>query len=121
MPKAAKVLEGLLRELPDLVAVAVVQTDTGATLAKHTTTDSLNPETAAAYNAEVVKQKQKALAALHLPGETIDDILISLSTQLHLIKLTPDGSKFIYLVANAQHTSLAMAREALRNSMEELE
>ncbi|QIX63563.1 hypothetical protein FY528_07835 [Hymenobacter lutimineralis] len=118
---AQKALAGLLKSLPALVAVAIVQADTGDTLAHHSTAGSLNPETAAAYNAEVVRQKQKALAALQLTTESIDDILISLTTQLHLIKLTADGSKFIYLVADARQTSLAMAREALRNSMEELE
>ncbi|UOQ53715.1 hypothetical protein [Hymenobacter cellulosivorans] len=120
-PRANKVIQGLVQALPGLLAAAVVQTESGVTLAQHSTTDQLNPATAAAYNAEVVRQKQKAMSALQLTGETIDDILISLSTQLHLIKLSADGSQFIYLVANAQDTNLGLAREALRHSMEELE
>ncbi|WP_245882917.1 hypothetical protein [Hymenobacter chitinivorans] len=120
-PKASRVIQGLVQALPGLLAAAVVQTDSGNTLAQHSATDQLNPATAAAYNAEVVRQKQKAMAALQLSGETIDDILISLSTQLHLIKLSADGRQFIYLVANARDTNLGLAREALRHSMEELE
>lgn len=120
-PKASRAIAGLVRALPSLLAAAVVHTESGATLAQHAASPHLNPATAAAYNAEVVKQKQKALATLQLTGETIDDILISLSTQLHLIKLTADGSKFIYLVTSTQDTNLGLAREALRSSMEELE
>jgi hypothetical protein len=82
-------------------------------LASHTNS-GINPDTAAAYNTEVVKQKQKAMAALKLQGETMDDILITLTNQLHLIKLVGDGKKFIYLVVNSRETNLAIAREVLR-------
>jgi hypothetical protein len=84
-------------------------------LASHTNSPNINPDTAAAYNTEVVKQKQKAMSALKLTGETIEDILITLSNQLHLIKLNNTGNKFIYLVVNQRDTNLAIAREVLRS------
>jgi hypothetical protein len=84
-------------------------------LASHSNSPSLNPETAAAYNTEVVKQKQKAMNALKLTGENIEDILITLTKQLHLIKLNAAGNKFIYLVVNSRETNLAIAREILRS------
>jgi hypothetical protein len=62
----------------------------------------------------VVKQKLKAMSALKLQGETIDDILITLTNQLHLIKLVADSKKFIYLVVNSRDTNLAIAREVVR-------
>jgi CRP-like cAMP-binding protein len=87
-------------------------------LASHTNSPTVNPETAAAYNTEVVKQKQKAMSALKLQGEKIDDILITLSNQLHLINLSDDGKKFIYLVVNSRETNLAIARDVCRQEKE---
>ncbi|MCI1186773.1 hypothetical protein MON38_05035 [Hymenobacter sp. DH14] len=115
---AGKVVQDVLNDLPGLLAVAVVDINSGMALASHSNSPSLNPETAAAYNTEVVKQKQKAMSALKLTGENIEDILITLSNQLHLIKLA--GTKFIYLAVNSRDTNLAIAREVLRSSAEQL-
>jgi len=117
---AGKAVQGIISDLPSLLAVAVVDATSGMALASHSNSPTLNPETAAAYNAEVVKQKQKAMSALKLQGEKIEDILISLSNQLHLIKLNDNGSKFIYLAVNPRDTNLAIAREVLRSHVDEL-
>lgn len=114
---ADRVIKGISAQLPTLQAVAVVEAATGTTLAAYSAAASLHLETAAAYSSEVVKQKQKALAALQLTEEKIEDILMTLSTQLHLIKLSADGRTFIYLVVDARDTNLAVAREVLCNSM----
>jgi predicted regulator of Ras-like GTPase activity (Roadblock/LC7/MglB family) len=111
---AGQTVDAIITDLPGLMAVAVVDVTSGMALASHTNSPSINPETAAAYNTEVVKQKQKAMSALKLTNETIEDILISLTNQLHLIKLNPAGNKFIYLVVNSRETNLAIAREVLR-------
>jgi len=110
---AGQAVQNILNDLPGLLAVAVVDISSGMSLASHTNSN-INPDTAAAYNTEVVKQKQKAIAALKLQGETIDDVLITLTNQLHLLKLVNDGKKFIYLVVNPRDTNLAIAREVVR-------
>ena len=115
---AGKAVDGIITDLPSLVAVAVVDITSGMALASHSNSPTINPETAAAYNTEVVKQKQKAMSALKLSGENIEDILITLTNQFHLIKLA--GNKFIYLVVNSRETNLAIAREVLRSSAENL-
>ncbi|WP_375437656.1 hypothetical protein [uncultured Hymenobacter sp.] len=115
---AGQTVQDIINLLPSLVAVAIVDIQSGMALASHSNSPNLNPETAAAYNTEIVKQKQKAMAALKLTGEAIDDILITLTNQLHLINLTPDGKKFIYLVVNSRDTNLAIARDVLRQSSE---
>ena len=115
---AGQAVQNILTDLPQLMAVAVVDATSGMSLASHSNSPSINPDTAAAYNTEVVKQKQKAMAALKLSGETIEDILISLTNQLHLIKLSTTGTKFIYLVVNMRDTNLAVAREVLRANAE---
>jgi len=111
---AGQVVQNIINSLPGLMAVAVVDVTSGMALASHTNVPNLNPETAAAYNTEVVKQKQKAMAALKLTGERIDDILITLSNQMHLINVSDDGKKFIYLVVNSRETNLAIARDVCR-------
>jgi hypothetical protein len=118
--KAGKTVQNILESLPQLIAAAVVDVQSGMALASHTNSPSFNPEAAAAYNAEVVKQKLKALQALKLQNEQIDDILISLTNQLHLIKVIEGGKKFIYLSVNPRNTNLAIAREVLREHCEEL-
>ena len=110
---AGQAVQNIINDLPGLMAVAIVDISSGMSLASHSNS-GINPETAAAYNTEVVKQKQKAMTALELQGETIDDILITLTNQLHLIKLVADGKKFIYLVVNSRDTNLAIAREVVR-------
>ena len=111
---AGQAVQNIINDLPQLVAVAIVDVTSGMALASHSNSPTLNPETAAAYNTEVVRQKQKAMSALKLQGEKIDDILITLTNQLHLINLTDDGKKFIYLVVNSRDTNLAIARDVLR-------
>jgi CRP-like cAMP-binding protein len=110
---AGQAVQNIINDLPGLLAIAVVDISSGMSLASHSNS-GINPETAAAYNTEVVKQKLKAMAALKLQGETIDDILITLTNQLHLIKLVADSKKFIYLVVNSRDTNLAIAREVVR-------
>ena len=117
---AGQAVQNILTDLPQLMAVAVVDATSGMSLASHSNSPAINPDTAAAYNTEVVKQKQKAMAALKLQGETIEDILISLTNQLHLIKLSTSGSRFIYLVVNTRDTNLAIAREVLRANVEHI-
>ena len=117
---AGKVIQDVMNDLPGLVAIAVVDITSGMALASHSNSPNINPETAAAYNTEVVKQKQKAISALKLSGEKIEDILITLTNQLHLLKLNSEGTKFIYLVVNSRETNLAIAREVLRSHVDEI-
>ncbi|TGD81926.1 hypothetical protein EU557_08915 [Hymenobacter wooponensis] len=114
-------VHNVLAELPGLLAVAVVDVASGASLAAHSNVPTIDPNTAATFNAEVVKHKQKAMAALQLSDETIEDILITLSSQLHLLKLTENGDRFIYLVVNSHDTNLGIAREVLRAQAQQLE
>ena len=107
-------MQNIIDDLPQLIAVAIVEVSSGMCLASHSNSPTLNPETAAAYNTEVVKQKMKAMAALKLTGEKIDDILITLTNQLHRINLLDDGKKFIYLAVSSRDSNLAIARDVLR-------
>ncbi|TGD76783.1 hypothetical protein [Hymenobacter wooponensis] len=113
MASPKQTVKEILEELPTLLAVAVVETETGMPLAAHSNLADFDIDTAAAYNTEVVKQKLKAIKALNL-NQTVQDILLTLTDQLHLIKLSPTGDKFIYLAVNSRDTNLAVARQILK-------
>ena len=107
-------VEALRNELPQLLAAAVVQVASGQCTATYASpAASGNLTAAAAHNAEVIRQVQ-ALAASHLPSEILEDVLISLSAQLHVLRLTPTGRQFVYAAVPAQGASLGLVREVVR-------
>ena len=70
-------------------------------------------ELAAAGNSEVVKAKLKTMKTLGIDG-AIDDILITLAEQLHIIR--PSSSNeglFLYLALDKKTANLALARRKI--------
>lgn len=77
----------------------------------------LDLDVAAAGTTEVVRAKVRTMQALRL-DDTIEDILITLSKQYHLIRLLTDSRSeqglFLYLVLDRQRANLALARHSLK-------
>ena len=70
---------------------------------------------AAAGNSEVVKAKMETMKSLGIKGG-INDILITLDTQLHVIRPTAKHEGlFIYLVLDKAKANLALARRKVQN------
>jgi hypothetical protein len=113
--KIQKIIKQVLAQLPALTTIAVIDVATGSCLAYFSRLRSFDPTTTAAFNAETVRQQQQALAARPSRGERLEDILIPLRKQLHLIRLAKNGRWFIYLAVDRRDTSLAMAREVLKS------
>ena len=102
------------------IAVAVTEIETGLSFGNLTVDPSFDPELAAAYNLEVVKAKLNAVKALNL-NQDIEDILITLSNQIHIIDISPNKKFMIYLAADASKANLGMTRAVLRKHKLDLE
>lgn len=103
--------ERIQSEVPGFIAASLVDLDSGMTLAVKSARPDFDLAAASAFNSEVVKQKHKTIRALGL-NSTLEDILLTLSDQLHLIKLVGGGS-FVYLAADRGTTNLAIMRTSV--------
>ena len=114
--KEAMTTEGAL-------GVALVDWESGMTLGALGGGKYLDLEVAAAGNTEVIRAKMRTMEALRL-NDSIEDILITLSKQYHVIRLlkSADGSQnmFLYFVLDRGKANLALARHNLKRIEGEL-
>ena len=107
MASVSDSLKDLLK-LDGAMCAALVDANSGMMLGSAGT--GLDLELAAAGNTEVVRAKMKTMKNLGLP-DTIEDILITLSKQYHIIRpLAAKAGIFIYLVLDKSKSNLALAR-----------
>ncbi len=99
--------------LDGAIGAALVDWQSGMTLGTAGGDPSLNLDVAAAGNTDVVCSKLKVMQNLGL-DDKIEDILITLTTQYHLIRiLERDQSLFLYVALSKEQANLAMARYKL--------
>jgi hypothetical protein len=95
-----------------VIAAAAVDLESGMTLAAKTNRQEFDLAAASAYNSELVKQKMKIMRTLNLKS-SLEDMLITLSDQFHLIKFLPGGTSFLYLAVDRSGTNLAIMRNSV--------
>ncbi len=102
-----------IMEIDGALGCCVVDSNSGMMLGSSGGGATINLEIAAAGNTEVVRAKRKTMKALGL-NDQIDDILITLGKQYHLIRpLAANEALFVYLVLDKVRGNLAMARHQL--------
>jgi hypothetical protein len=117
--QAEIVVRRVVQELPDFMTVAIVDGTSGRILAGQWAGHSGGAVEVAAANAEIVQQTRLAIEALQLgPEELLEDILITLRKQLHLLRVLPTQNWLLYLAMRTQDTNLALARAVLRSMVD---
>ncbi|BEL07334.1 hypothetical protein Q0Z83_055250 [Actinoplanes sichuanensis] len=115
--KEAMTLEGA-------VGVALVDYTSGLTLGYLGGDGVMDMTVAAAANTDVVRAKMRALELLGLQ-DGIEDILITLDSQYHLIRLLRSrhggDALFLYLALHKNRANLGLARHQLRKIESELD
>jgi hypothetical protein len=105
------VFERVASEIPGFIAASLVDLESGMTLGARTVRGDFDLTAASAYNSEMIKQKLRIMRALNL-RTTLEDMLLTLGDQIHLIKLVTPSS-FVYLAADRASSNLAIVRNAV--------
>lgn len=118
-------IESALKEamaIDGAIGVALVDYESGMCLGFLGGGKDLDLEVAAAGNTEVVRAKTRTLSKLQL-NDGIEDILITLGRQYHLIRLLARsrGSLFLYFALDRSRANLALARHELRRIENEID
>jgi hypothetical protein len=103
-----------------VIATAVVDLESGMTLAAKSNRGDFDLTVASAYNSELVKQKLKIMKALNLKA-SLEDMVLTLTDQIHVIKIMPGGTSFLYLAADRGSTNLAILRTSVAKQTAGLE
>ncbi|UQN08654.1 hypothetical protein [Deinococcus sp. QL22] len=93
--------------------MAAALVDYGSGMALGTVGSGVDLELAAAENSDVVRAKMKTMKMLGIQGE-IEDILITLQTQYHIIYTVPHLPLFLYLALAKDKTNLALSHYKIK-------
>jgi len=110
-------------QIEGAIGVALVDYTSGMALGTMGSNKEVDLMVAAAGNTDVVRAKLRTMEMLKLKDQ-IEDILITLGNQYHLIRLLGGRNTqglFFYMVLNKSRSNLAMARHQLRQIEENLQ
>src|SRR5262249_52960266 len=106
-----EVLEKIQVDASGFIGASLVDLDSGMTLAVKSARTDFDVTAASAYNSELVKQNLKIMRTLGLTS-TMEDILITLSDQIHVMKLLGPNT-FLYLLVDRKQSNIAIVRNAV--------
>lgn len=103
-------------QIDGAIGVALVDRASGMALGIAGGSRDFDLQVAAAANTEVIRAKLRTMEMLNL-HEHIEDVLVTLDTQYHLLRpLTGRSGQglFLYLALNKDRANLALARHQLK-------
>lgn len=112
--------EDLKKNVPGFIAVSVAEIKSGMSYYSESALADFDPELASAFNLEVIKAKMNAIKALNLVGQEIDNVMITLTSQIHIIDVSENGEYFIYLAVDATKANLGMTKSILNKYKKEI-
>ena len=112
--------EDLKKNVPGFIAVSVAEIASGMSYYSQSVVANFDPELASAYNLEVVKAKINSIKALNLNGQVVDNIMITLSSQIHIIDVSDNQQYFIYLAVDSTKANLGMTKSILNKYKKEI-
>lgn len=112
--------EDLQKNVPGFIAVSVAEIQSGMSYFSLSDVSDFDPELASAFNLEVVKAKMNAISALGLKNQIVSDIMITLTSQIHIIDISDNNMYMIYLAVDSTKANLGMTKSILNKYKKEI-
>ncbi|HJY13528.1 MAG TPA: hypothetical protein VJ304_12130 [Flavobacterium sp.] len=112
--------DDLEKNVPGFIAVSVAEIQTGMSYFSLSVVADFDPELASAFNLEVVKAKMNAISALGLKKQVVSDIMITLTSQIHILDISDNNMYMIYLAVDSTKANLGMTKSILNKYKKEI-
>lgn len=112
--------EDLEKNIPGFIAVSIAEIQSGMSYYSLSVVPDFDPELASAFNLEVVKAKLNAISALGLKNQVVSDIMITLSSQIHIIDVSDNNMYMIYLAVDSTKANMGMTKAILNKYKKEI-
>lgn len=112
--------EDLQKNVPGFIAVSIAEIQSGMSYFSLSAVADFDPELASAFNLEVVKAKMNAISALGLKSQIVSDIMITLTSQIHIIDISDNNMYMIYLAVDSTKANLGMTKSILNKYKKEI-
>ncbi|KAF2329030.1 hypothetical protein [Flavobacterium daemonense] len=112
--------DDLEKNVPGFIAVSIAEIQSGMSYFSLSALADFDPELASAFNLEVVKAKMNAVSALGLKNQVVSDIMITLTSQIHIIDISENNLYMIYLAVDSTKANLGMTKAILNKYKKEI-
>lgn len=112
--------EDLEKNIPGFIAVSIAEIQSGMSYYSLSAVPDFDPELASAFNLEVVKAKLNAISALGLKNQVVTDIMITLTSQIHIIDVSDNNMYMIYLAVDSTKANMGMTKAILNKYKKEI-